>query len=210
MKYKEFKQASNRVDSPANNLTHYFSHYFAVPVAFLCHRFGLTPNQVTGLFLGVGCLSGVALYFQQGILAYILWRLHLILDMADGSLARATRTFSANAVGFDRSNHIVINTTVLLGTVATTGNIILANILMASFFLHYFFNRNYVKDKVSTQYLSLPISFIRHLLGIEGFIAIGAVLLSFGMLDYIHLLALSYSITFALLFFVKLHRHLKS
>ena len=98
IKYTEFKQASSRVDSSADNLTHYFSLYVAVPLAFLCHRFGLNPNQVTGLFLGVGCLSDFALYFQQGILGYILWRIHLILDMGDGSLTRATRTFSATAL----------------------------------------------------------------------------------------------------------------
>lgn len=210
MKYSQFKRASNRADSSANNLTHYFSQYFAVPVAFLCYRIGLSPNHVTGLFLVVGILSGIAFYFQQGILAYIFWRIHLIFDMADGGLARATKTFSPNAVGFDRSNHIVINTTVLLGAVASTENIILANFLLVSFFLHYFFYRNYIRDKVNTQYFSLPKSFIRHLIGIEGFIAISAVLITFSLLDLIHWVAITYSISFIFLFFFKLHHHLNS
>ena len=139
MNFSSFKAASIRKDAPANDKAHFFSRYFSVQTAYLCYRLGMSPNHVTALFLIVGIAAGAAFYFNMALLGYALWRLHLILDMADGNLARAREQFSPNAVGYDRSNHIVINTTVLLAPLCSSGSILLANALVAAFFLHYFF-----------------------------------------------------------------------
>lgn len=209
MKYIEFSNACNRGDAKANDVTHFFSCHFSVPAAFICYRLRLTPNQVTSLFLVFGIISGVALYYQLGIVAYLVWRLHIILDMADGNLARATQTFSSNATGFDRSNHIAINTTVLLAPIAATGDVLLANVLVVTFFLYYFFYRNYIKEKVETRPLTLPASVLRHTIGIEGYILVMAWVLTFNKNEYIPPTALIYSFFFMSLFLIKLYRHLR-
>ena len=79
------------------------------------------------------------------ILAYAMWRLHIIIDMADGNLARAKQIFSDYAVGFDRSNHIIINTTILLTPLYLSGNLLLANCLIIAFYLYYFFQEIFTK-----------------------------------------------------------------
>jgi len=209
MKYSDFKKSCVRSDASANDVTHFFSRWFAVPAAYLCFRLGLSPNQVTGLFLLFGVLSGVTLYLGMGLAAYLFWRLHMILDMADGSLARATKLFSPNAVGFDRSNHIVINTTILLAPIVSFGSIAMANVLTASFFLHYFFYRNYSKEKGETQQLSLFVSFVRHALGIEGYVAVNVLLVIASLERYALYVAAVYSMFFMLLFFIKLYRQIR-
>lgn len=209
MKYSAFKNKCIRLDANANNFTHFFSYRFADQVAFLCFRTGLSPNQVTGLFFLFGMFSGIMLYVGWGLVAYVFWRLHVILDMADGSLARATGVFSTNAVGFDRSNHIAINSTVLLAPIASSGSIELANFLIISFFLHYFFYRFYSDEKSKTQKLSLTMSFVRHSLGLEGYIAVNVILLCLSLESYSFYIGIIYSLFFMLFFFIKLYRKLK-
>ena len=67
------------------------------------------------------------LYLHMPILAYVFWRLHIILDMADGAPARATGNFSPLATGFDRCNHIVVNTTVISAVAFQYGSVVSAN-----------------------------------------------------------------------------------
>ena len=65
-------------------------------------------------FLSCGWCSAILLALGNPLLSYLMWRIHIIVDMADGTIARATKTFSKSADGFDRSNHIVINTSWLI------------------------------------------------------------------------------------------------
>ena len=147
MKYKIFKYASSRIDQDGNDNVHYFSKYFAPMFAYFFYKIKFSPNSVTFIFLVTGFLSALLLYWSFPIYAYLAWRLHIILDMADGSLARATKIFSSNAIGFDRSNHIIINTSILLAPLHFNGNIEIANGLIVSFYLYYFFSRNFISDK---------------------------------------------------------------
>jgi len=209
MNFSFFKAASVRKDASANDKSHFLSRYFAVPTAYFCYRLGLSANQVTGLFLIVGLAAGAAIYLHMALLGYALWRLHVVLDMADGNLARATKRFSANAVGFDRSNHIAINTTMLLAPLLSSGSILLANALTVAFFLHYFFFRNFdAGAKSSAQDLSLTKSVIRHALGIEGYIAVCALLILSGVPHLLVPAAWIYTMCFLLLFLAKLSRRL--
>ena len=108
MNYRDFVVNAMRKDAVANDMTHYFSHHFSAKVAFIFYKIGVSPNFVTWVFLLVGCASAICIWLGYPVLAFILWRVHIIIDMADGTLARATKIFSKSADGFDRTNHIII------------------------------------------------------------------------------------------------------
>jgi phosphatidylglycerophosphate synthase len=206
MTYAEFRQKSVRQDVSANDAAHFFSSRFAQRVAYLSYRAALTPNAVTLMFLLAGIGSAVSLHFGLPILCYVLWRLHIILDMADGSLARATQRFSKSGTGFDRSNHIVINTTILMASLNHGGNFYVTNAMVVAFYLSYFFSRNYYSGKQQTQQFSLPQVVVRNLMGLDGYILTQCVLLVFGAVDYVIWVDVAYTGFFTLLFSIKLLR----
>jgi phosphatidylglycerophosphate synthase len=197
---------SARQDISANDAAHFFSTRFAQQVAYLCYLVGLSPNAVTFLFLLVGFGSAVSLHLGVPIVCYILWRLHIILDMADGSLARATQRFSKSAMGFDRSNHIIINTTMLMASLNHGGNFYVTNAMIVAFYLTYFFTRNYHSDRQSTQHFSFFAVVVKNLLGLEGYILLQCLLVGFGELGFVVWADLLYTAFFALLFSIKLLR----
>ncbi|HUG45799.1 MAG TPA: CDP-alcohol phosphatidyltransferase family protein, partial [Sphingomicrobium sp.] len=180
--YANFCQKSAREDVSANDTAHFFSRHFAQPVAYVCYKAGLTPNAVTFLFLIVGIGSAVSLHLGLPILCYVLWRLHIILDMADGSLARAKERFSKSAMGFDRSNHIIINTTILMASLNHGGNLYVTNALLIAFYLYYFFSRNYHTGKQHTQQFSLVSVLVKNLAGLEGYILAQCLLIALAAL----------------------------
>lgn len=190
----------------ANDAAHFFSTRFAQQTAYLCYRAGLTPNAVTFLFLLVGLGSAVSLHLGLPILCYVLWRLHIILDMADGSLARATQRFSKAAMGFDRSNHIIINTTVLMASLNHGGNFLVTNALIVAFYLTYFFSRNYYSGKQQTQRFPLFAVIAKNAIGLEGYILVQCLLVGFGAFEFVVWADLAYAVFFALLFSIKLLR----
>lgn len=173
MKYKEFQDRSRRPDATQNDMGHFFSSQISTPTAFILHKMGMFPNLITWLFLACGVLSALALSGGNFLASYLLWRLHIVLDMADGTVARATEKFSRSATGFDRSNHIVINILMIF-----TGHQFLADgggsyslaALMIAFFLSYFFSRNYLAEKSYTKNLPISGVIIRNLMGLEGYV----------------------------------------
>lgn len=204
--YADFRERSTRADVSANDAAHFFSSNFAQPVAYVCYKLGMTPNAVTFLFLIVGFSSALSLYLGWPLLCYVLWRLHIILDMADGSLARATKRFSTAAMGFDRSNHVIINTTILMASLNHGGNIYLTNAMIVAFYLSYFFSRNYYTGKQHTQNFSFVGILARSFLSIEGYILAQCLILVFGALKYVIWADLAYTAFFTLLFIFKLLR----
>jgi len=189
MKYKIFKYASSRIDQDGNDNVHYFSKYFAPMFAYFFYKIKFSPNSVTFIFLVTGFLSALLLYWSFPIYAYLAWRLHIILDMADGSLARATKIFSSNAIGFDRSNHIIINTSILLAPLHFNGNIEIANGLIVSFYLYYFFSRNFISDKSTAINFSIKKNIIKNILGLEGYIAAQCLVIFFELYDFINFIS---------------------
>jgi phosphatidylglycerophosphate synthase len=204
--YADFRRKSARADVSANDVAHFFSSRFAQQVAYLCYRAGLTPNAVTLLFLLVGIGAAISLYLGLPIACYVLWRLHIILDMADGSLARATQRFSKSAMGFDRSNHIIINTTILMASLNHGGNIYVTNAMIVAFYLSYFFSRNYYTGKQQSQHFSFVATLARSFLSIEGYILAQCLILFFGALEYLIWADLAYTVFFTLLFVFKMLR----
>jgi len=204
MNYTDFSAKAQRDDKSTNDKIHFFSSYFSSPVAFSLYKLGFTPNGITFLFLIVGLSSSVSLYLNFPLLCYILWRLHIILDMSDGNLARATSNFSKSAIGFDRSNHIVINTTLLLVSAKSVENIFLVSFLVITFYLYYFFGRNYYSGKTKTREFSLIKNFFKNILSLEGYIILTCLLVLLGLQTFQPLIILFYGLNFLALYFYKL------
>jgi phosphatidylglycerophosphate synthase len=203
MIYQEFKNNASRKDIVANDKVHFFSTHFAIPLAYLCYKLKFSPNQVTFLFAFSGLLASFSLYYGLGLSAYLLWRLHIILDMADGNLARATSTYSNSATGFDRSNHIIVNTSLLLVSSKDIENILLTCLLIISFYLYYFFDRNYYQTSTSSHNFSILKNFIKNLISLEGYVFFVCSFAYLG-LSISHYLVIFYSCGFLFLYFYKL------
>jgi phosphatidylglycerophosphate synthase len=206
MSYSAFAARSERKDKSANDRTHFFSRHLSLPLAYSSYLVGLTPNGVTFVFLLCGIGSAISIYASWPIMAYLLWRLHLALDMADGTLARATQTFSPFAVGYDRTNHIIINTSILLAGVATVIDPVLANVLIVTFYLYYFFSRSFHSEKQSTLSLGWGQILTRNIFGLEGYVLAACVLVLVERADLMHPLAWLYSAAFFAMFLLKFWR----
>ena len=106
--FSEFKKGNIRKDQNANEITHFFSKYFVNAFGFMFYKIGLTPNQVTVIFMVTGIIGGLASFSEQIYLAYLLWRIHIIIDMADGAVARVTGLFSSYGDILDKVAHHII------------------------------------------------------------------------------------------------------
>lgn len=204
MNYSTFITQAERSDKEANNRTHFFSSLFSLPVAYVAYRSRMSPNLVTFLFLVAGVLSSVFLYLEAPLIAYLCWRLHLILDMADGDLARATSRFSDSAMGFDRTNHIIINTLFIFAACVSIGEPIFVALLVISFYISYFFSRNYYSGKQSTRTFSMPKNVLRSALGFEGFVLVSCLIHKYLSDPSQFYAVLFYTFSFAAIYFQKL------
>ena len=207
LNFTDFKVASCRLDEDANNNVHFFSRYIAVYCAYFCYRLHMNPNQVTGLFLISGVAAALCFTFEAVVLGYLFWRLHIILDMADGTVARATRIYSRYAQGFDRSNHLIINTSILMLPASYYCSPELILLLVISCYLYSSFSRNFISEKANTQYFRVSTNLLKNAIGFEGYIILigAAVFLNYN--DYIPLIVCVYSVTFLALFLIKLYRY---
>jgi phosphatidylglycerophosphate synthase len=209
LNYKEFIKVSERSDKSANDNVHYFSKIFARPTSFILFKLGLTPNLVTFAFLVVGVMSGILFKYNQMIIGYLFWRFHIVLDMADGSIARATKNFSPYADGFDKSNHVIINTLVLLVPLSFLNNFSLTYMILVSFNLYYLFDRFYYSNKRESRNYSIPINFLKDLISLEGYVLISILLIFNQLHHYLFYLIVIYSFLFISLFFLKLRSLIK-
>ena len=206
MDFKEFASRSTRTDVVANDNVHYFSSKFATGAAFMLYRFGFTPNGATWLFLICGWCSAILLATGNPLLSYLMWRIHIIVDMADGTIARATKTFSKSADGFDRSNHIVINTSWIVFSAYPFVNMYELTFLLICFYLYYFFSRNYFLGKAQSVRMSRTKNIVKDFLTFEGYILCSVAVSYFSVQDFQLILVRVYTFLFLLIFFVKLRR----
>lgn len=68
----------------------YFHRRLAVPVVWVSAKIGLSPNQVTCLSLITGCFSALLFWKNQFVAGALLLLIAVVLDCADGMLARIT------------------------------------------------------------------------------------------------------------------------
>lgn len=200
----EFVDRSCRMDQIDNDRQHFFSSHFAKYFAYLFFRLGVSPNSITFLFLLAGIGSAFLFYQDEFVLAYISWRLHLILDMADGQVARATGKFSKSAVGFDRSNHIIINVSVMFAISGEASSVLVMNLLIVTFFLYYFFSRNYSTGTKGVFKISRSKAILRNIIGLEGFVIVSSMVGYAGVVGLTDVISIIYSAFFLVLFFYKL------
>lgn len=206
MNFSEFRLASARNDGLLNSKQHFFSSLFSNYVAYFLYKLGLSPNAVTFLFCLTGLSAAFAFSIQSLISGYLLWRLHIILDMADGDIARATKQYSTSAVGFDKVNHILINLGVIFSlSYISNVNLLQIYLLCASFLIAYLFDRLYLQGKrKSIRDLSGPKILIRNILGFEGFLICFILIFIFQIHHSLPLLFSIYSLSFLAMFFLKL------
>lgn len=113
LSFLEFKRNSKRKDSSINNKLHFFSSNFSVRLAYFLYSLGFTPDFTTLIFGLCGVLSAISFFNDFKIAGYFFWRLHILLDMADGNIARATNKFNLDAKLTDKFTHIVVNILVI-------------------------------------------------------------------------------------------------
>ncbi len=110
--YKNVKERCQRKNANANNKLHWFSSKFSIYLSYLLIRIGVSADQATTLFFLIG-LAGSLLYISVlpflTFLGYILWRLHVLVDMCDGDIARFNSSFSIRGAYWDAVIHAVLN-----------------------------------------------------------------------------------------------------
>ena len=109
MNYITFKSKCSRNDLNKNNKLHFLSSIFSVRIAYILYRLGFSANLVTLIFGFLGICSSWLYFYNFPLLGYIFWRLHIIFDMADGNIARATKKFNIYAKVVDKMTHIIVN-----------------------------------------------------------------------------------------------------
>lgn len=182
MDYIEFIKKSKRSDSVLNNKLHFLSSKLSNITAFILYKFGFSANMATLLFGIVGIVSGISFYFEYYLIGYILFRIHIIIDMADGTIARANKQFSDYADGFDKVNHIIVNVSIILA-LAKSSSYETIMLLLPIFLVYYLFTKLFKKypKGVHTSSNSLIKVIIKNLFSFEGYIIAMCLNLSFSM-----------------------------
>lgn len=143
MKLQEFEKKTHRGNKLINDKLHFFSSKSSVIISFILFKLNFSANQVTFLFGLAGILSANLFLHKQFIIGYLLWRLHIIIDMADGNIARASKKFNIFAPSIDKITHVLVNTFVfgvliiLPSSISANQNLIILAILLLPFYLIY-------------------------------------------------------------------------
>ena len=179
MNYIEFKKKSHSRDDLFNDNVHYFSSKYKYFFAFIFYRIKFSANLTTFTFFIFGLVSVILCYNQSYMMSWIFWRLHLIVDMADGVVARATETFSKYAKLADKSIHFILYNLIFLILNKNQINFSVF-LIMFFFFIHsnfkeiFHIKKNLYENSHIFENLNKKKSvfknFIRDLISIEGYI----------------------------------------
>jgi phosphatidylglycerophosphate synthase len=112
LSFNEVLEKSKRRNDSANNSLHWFSSKFSKYISYVLIKIGVSADQATILFFLIG-LIGALLFMSVSpiltLLGYVLWRLHIIIDMCDGDIARFNSSFSIRGAYWDAVIHSVLN-----------------------------------------------------------------------------------------------------
>lgn len=111
IKFNEVKALTKKQNQKEFEDLFYFSHRFSHIFTYFFINLSITPNQVTGIFFLAGllsCLLFISPEIIYIIFAFIFWRLHIILDLCDGEVARYTKQYSFNGAYWDYMIHTVL------------------------------------------------------------------------------------------------------
>jgi len=107
----EVKLKARRNNNDSNKRLHFFASHFSIYFSWLFLNLRLSANAVTGIFFITGLCGAVLFSYSDPvfvIIAYSLWRLHIIFDICDGEVARFTQKFSINGAYWDYMIHSVL------------------------------------------------------------------------------------------------------
>ena len=108
----EVREKSRRSNAIINNRIHWFSSKFSIYFSHFFINLGLSADAVTIVFFLIGlagALSALTGGLLGSIIAYICWRLHIIVDMSDGDVARFNQSFSHRGKYWDAMIHTILN-----------------------------------------------------------------------------------------------------
>ncbi len=206
--FREFKDLNIRDDQKNNDINHFFSKYFVNFFAYFFYLLRLSPNQVTYIFILTGIIGGILGSLGFFIAAYIFWRIHIIIDMADGSIARVTKVFSEFGDTLDKIGHHIIYPIYWVGISYSSGLLILYPLLTVCFIviassqwtLKHIFKDKSQRPSTSNFFKRL----VANILGIEGFLVL---MVLYAYTDFFSGLHLLFFLIFSniLLFFYKLY-----
>ena len=109
---KEVIRRCKRSNSAANDRLHWFSSKFSIYFSFLFLRLGFSADFVTAIFFILGLVGAILISYDSVIftfVAYVFWRLHIIVDMSDGDVARYNNSFSIRGAYWDAVIHSILN-----------------------------------------------------------------------------------------------------
>ncbi len=109
---QEVKNRCKRENAKENNQLHWFSSMFSIYFSYFFIRLKLTADQVTIVFFLLG-LTGAIFYSTNtllcSLLGYLFFRLHIIVDMSDGDVARFNKSYSIRGAYWDAMIHSILN-----------------------------------------------------------------------------------------------------
>lgn len=145
----------------ANNPLVVALRMFALPVVMFGIRTKLRPNIVTGISLALGC-SGAFFYYLDAKLAFVVaWSVSVILDYADGPIARMSGKESHFGYLFDMLGDRIKLTSLVIAWGFVEGNflgtmlaILVVSILFATEVITHLFVQH-ITDRPQRQTLSI-------------------------------------------------------
>ncbi len=114
----EVKQRARRANHDHNRRTMFFSSRVSIFVTYLLAGTRATANGVTVTFSAIGVAAAAAVFLPQWwgpALGLVLYRVHVVLDVVDGELARLRQTCSPLGAYLDYLTHYLVYTSVGFG-----------------------------------------------------------------------------------------------
>lgn len=108
----ETRDKCKRKDNKLNNKLHWFSSKFSIYFSFFFLKLKLSADQVTIIFFLIGLVGALLFTFNSiilSVIAYIMFRLHIIIDMSDGDVARFNQSYSIRGAYWDAIIHSIVN-----------------------------------------------------------------------------------------------------
>jgi phosphatidylglycerophosphate synthase len=116
--FAEVKRLSRRSNHTQNQRTMFFSSRVSIYITYLLSKTPMTANGVTYIFTVVGLAASAVGYlpvYWAPMLGFALYRLHVILDVVDGELARYRKSCSPIGAYLDFLTHYFVYTTAVFG-----------------------------------------------------------------------------------------------
>lgn len=116
--FAEVRRMARRANQEENQRTMFFSSRVSIYLTYLLARTKATANGVTCVFSAVGVMAAALVYLPAAwapLAGFAAYRLHVVLDVVDGELARYRRTCSPLGAYLDYLTHYFVYTSTAFG-----------------------------------------------------------------------------------------------